>query len=69
MKKLICFILLLLSLAIQPLLAQTQNGYVKTLGRPEKKGKALDGVSIRVKGEHNPVLSDNDGTFSLLLPV
>ena len=68
MKKLIYIILLLLSLSSQPLLAQTQKGYVKTLGRPEKKGEALAGVSIRVKGEHNPVLSDNDGTFSLLLP-
>ena len=47
-------------------MAQTQQGLVKTLGRPDKKGEALSGVSIRVKGEHNPVLSRNDGTFSIL---
>ena len=68
MRKLIFITLLLLSTAVQSLLAQTQQGYVKTLGRPEKKGEALSGVSIRVKGGHNPVLSDSDGTFSLLLP-
>ena len=42
---------------------QTQQGYVKTLGRPDKKGVALSGVSVRVKGEHNAVLSKSDGTF------
>ena len=40
---------------------------MKTLGRPEKKGEALGGVTVRVKGEHNPVVSNNNGTFSLLL--
>ena len=47
--------------------AQTQSGYVRTLGRPDKKGEPLSGVSIRAKGEHNTVLSDDDGNFSLLL--
>lgn len=47
--------------------AQTQSGYVKTLGRPGQKGKALSGVAVRVKGEHNPVLSRKDGTFELLM--
>ena len=45
--------------------AQIQEGYVKTLGRPNQKGTALSGVSIRVKGEHNPVLSREDGTFKM----
>lgn len=44
-----------------------QNGYVKTLGRPDKKGEPLSAVSVRVKGEHNPVLSKEDGTLTLLL--
>ena len=48
-------------------LAQTQQGYVKTLGRPNKKGEALSGVSVRVKGEHNAALSKSDGTFSMLM--
>ena len=47
--------------------AQTQNGFVKTLGRPNQKGKALNGVLIRAIGEHNPVLSKDDGTFSILM--
>lgn len=47
--------------------AQTQEGYVKTLGRPDKKGEPLNAVSVRVKGEHNPVLSKENGTFSLLI--
>jgi tetratricopeptide (TPR) repeat protein len=46
--------------------AQTQEGYVKTLGRPSQKGMPLSGVSVRVKGEHNPVLSKEDGTFAIL---
>lgn len=48
--------------------SQIQNGYVKTLGRAEKKGEALGGVSVKVKGEHNPVLSKGDGSFSIMLP-
>ena len=47
--------------------AQTQQGYVKTLGRPEKAGVPLGGVTVRVKGVHNTVLSKEDGTFSMTL--
>ena len=47
--------------------AQKQEGYVKTLGRPNQKGEPLSGVSVRVKGEHNPVLSKEDGTLTFLL--
>ena len=65
MKKLIALTITLLIATIG--LSQTQQGYVKTLGRPEKKGEALGGVTVRVKGEHNPVVSNQDGTFSLLL--
>ena len=50
-----------------PAFCQVQRGYVKSLGRPDKKGEALNGVSVRVKGEHNPVLSQQDGTFSMLM--
>jgi len=63
-KIAISIILLLLTLMSA---AQTQPGYVKTLGRPEKKGCPLGGVSVRVRGEHNPVLSKEDGSFSILL--
>ena len=44
---------------------QTQQGYVKTLGRPNAKGTALSDVIIKIKGEHNPVKSNNDGVFSI----
>ena len=45
--------------------AQMQKGYVKTLGRPNQKGVALNGVTVRVKGGHSAVLSKDDGTFSV----
>lgn len=45
--------------------AQIQQGYVKTLGRPNKPGMALSGVSVRIMGAHNAVLSKQDGTFSM----
>lgn len=61
-KSLLLASLLLLSILAT---AQTQKGFVKTLGRPEKKGEALSGVTIRVKGQHNPVISQDDGTFSI----
>lgn len=47
--------------------AQTQQGFVKTLGRPNQKGVALSGVSVRVQGAHNAILSKNDGRFSMLI--
>ena len=48
--------------------AQTQQGHVRTLGRPDAKGVALSGVAVRVKGEHNAVLSGADGSFAIALP-
>ena len=63
MKRLLT-LLTLCGLAISSL-AQTQQGYVKTLGRPNQKGVALSDVTIRVKGVHNTVLSKNDGRFSM----
>ena len=67
MKKYVFLLSLVMATTIQTFYAQTQQGYVKTLGRPEKKGEALSGVTVRVKGEHNYVTSENDGTFSMLL--
>ena len=65
MKKL--SVLLCLCLCAVSAAAQTQQGYVKTLGRPNQKGQALSGVTIRVKGGHNAVLSSVDGAFTLTL--
>ena len=47
---------------------QTQQGYVKTQGRPNKPGKALSGVTIRWRGSMNTVLSGDDGKFSAPFP-
>ena len=48
--------------------AQVQQGYVKTIGRPDKPGVALGNVTIRFQGLVNAVLSAEDGTFSLSSP-
>ena len=45
--------------------SQVQQGNVKTLGRPNQKGMALAGVTIRVKGIHNAILSKADGAFGM----
>lgn len=66
MKKILLF--LVLTMAIQSFYAQTQQGYVKTLGRPEKRGEPIGGVTVRVRGSHNYVVSESDGTFSMLMP-
>ena len=58
---------ILLCLSACMSMAQMQQGYVKTLGRPEKAGVPLGGVIVRVKGVHNTVLSKEDGTFSMTL--
>ena len=50
-----------------PVMAQVQKGYVKSLGRPGVKGAALQGVSIRVRGVHNAVVSAQTGTFSIAM--
>lgn len=65
MKRL--FILTFL-LALSTLtLAQKQQGFVKTLGRPNRQGEALSGVTLKVKGSHNTVLSDQNGNFFLTM--
>ena len=66
MKRALVFIISLLLVTIT-LDAQTQQGYVKTLGRPGRAGEPLGGVAVRVKGEHNAALSHDDGTFSFVL--
>lgn len=67
LQRLIITILLLAIVAIQGY-GQAQQGYVKTLGRPNKPGIPLSGVTIRVRGNMNSVLSGQDGRFSMLMP-
>lgn len=64
MKGIVATLLMLLSV---PIAAQVQNGYVKSLGRPNAKGTALQGVTIRVKGVHNAVVSAQAGTFAIAM--
>lgn len=60
--------LLILSIASIGLYAQSQSGYVKTLGRPDKKGVPLSNVTIRMRGVVNAVLTGADGKFSVQMP-
>lgn len=58
-------IVLLLSLSTITLFAQTQQGFVKTLGRPNKPGVPLKNVTIQMVGMVNPVTSSSTGEFHL----
>ena len=62
-KLYLSLVLLLMPATI--ILGQKQEGYVKTLGRPNAKGEALSNVTIKIKGEHNPVKSNDDGIFTI----
>lgn len=66
MKKIASIIIAVL----MPILAiaQTQQGYVKTLGRPGKPGVPLSGVTVRFKGSVNAVVTTNDGIFRINMP-
>jgi tetratricopeptide (TPR) repeat protein len=57
----------LLTLSIG-LIAQTQQGIVKTQGLANKPGQPLAGVAIRWRGAMNAVLSGKDGKFSAAFP-
>lgn len=61
------FLLFVFCLICEIINGQSQQCYVKTLGRPDKKGEPLSGVLVRVYGEHNPALSKENGTLSLYL--
>lgn len=49
-------------------LSQTQQGYVKTIGRPDSPGVVLSDVLVQAKGMFNTVLSDENGEFSIEIP-
>ncbi len=64
MKTRILSIISVIMLAL-PLSAQVQQGYVKTLGRPGAPGKPLQGVTVRVRGVMNALVSDANGSFKI----
>lgn len=47
--------------------AITQQGFVRTITRPNRPAERLQGVLIRVKGGHNTILSTETGDFAILL--
>lgn len=64
-RKLLFYVMLLMTSII---FGQTQQGFVKTIGRPNKPGVALGGVTIRMKGAFNAVVSSATGEFHLSVP-
>ena len=50
------------------LYAQTQPGLVRTVTRPDAPSQRLQGVVVRVQGDYNPVLSDEQGAFQVSMP-
>ena len=63
-KRSIIYLMLMVSACS---FAITQRGVVRSISRPSKAGEVLGGAVIRVRGSHNAVESQADGTFSLLL--
>ena len=62
MKRIILYLLFFASLYAS---AQTQTGYVKTIGRPGKPGIPLENVVVQMVGMVNPVTSSSAGEFHL----
>lgn len=69
MERNIRTIILMMVLCLSEFLsAQTQQGFVKTQGRPNRPGQPLAGVTIRWRGGMNAVISMADGNFSAPFP-
>lgn len=62
--KIISAILFTLAVALTTS-AQTQQGFVKTIGRPGKPGTPIENVTIQMVGMVNPVTSSSTGEFHL----
>lgn len=60
----ILFFLLIAPMAF----AQTQQGFVKTIGRPEQPGVMLEKVLVQTKGMFNATTSNEKGEFSINIP-
>ena len=50
-----------------PLWSLTQRGIVRTIARQDKSSVPVANAVIRVRGQHNAVMSQKDGTFSIEL--
>ena len=70
MKKYLIILFLGLSTVncqLSTLSAQTQPGIVRTVSRPNHPSEPLAEVMLRVRGNHNAVLSTANGEFALLM--
>ena len=65
MKKIVFVVFVLFSLCLR---AQTQSGLVRTVSRPDTPSQRLAGVVVRVQGDYNPVMTDEEGAFQVLMP-
>ena len=65
--RLIILYLFALLLTQANVIAQTQQGYVKTIGRPNKPGVGLQNVLFHVSGNTNTFMSNEKGYFSFPL--
>lgn len=66
MKRL--FLLSTILLASHFAFAQTQQGYVKTIGRPDQPGVMLENVLVQAKGMLNATTSNENGEFNITVP-
>ncbi len=66
MKKLITLFIIVFFTAMA--VAQSQQGYVKTIGRPEQPGVMLENVLLQAKGMFNATTSNETGEFSITVP-
>ena len=48
--------------------AQTQQGFVRTMGTVDRHGTSLPGATIKIAGGHNSAVSDKDGKFGVPMP-
>ena len=67
-RNILSAILLLSIFNFQFSIAQTQQGFVRTVTRPDQPSQRLQGVVVRVEGDYNPVMTDEQGAFQVLMP-
>ena len=66
MKNYLLVIVLFTQLSV--LMAQTQQGYVRSISRPDRKALPIENVVVSVAGIGNSVISSKDGHFSFVCP-
>lgn len=47
--------------------AITQQGYVRTITRPNHPSERLEGVLIRIRGGHNAIMTEQSGDFAIVM--